>query len=250
MEPQNARIKNLIELHRGLERQGPGDASYSRHILSILPKLPNPPRIADLGCGTGAGTLILAEWFNTKINAVDFSRAFLEDLVRRARTRKLTHLVKAVECDMGNLDWPAASIDLLWSEGAAYNLTFEGALKAWRPLMASGGVAVISELNWFTGDAPESARNYWREEYPSIGSEEENSERAKTAGFTVLGIHRLPSQAWWVNYYGPLKDRIHLLKPVANSIMRSVIQETETEMELFHRYSEAYGYSFYILKAV
>jgi len=60
MDHQAEYITALINLHRGLDRQGPGDADFSRHILSLLSALPPKPRIADLGCGSGAGALLLA----------------------------------------------------------------------------------------------------------------------------------------------------------------------------------------------
>ena len=130
MEEQEKYIRALIELHRGLERQGPGDTGYSNYIISQLPELPTNPRIADIGCGAGAGTLFLADKFRSKVRAVDFSREFLDELEDRAKQRGLEHLVETIECDMGSLDWKPETIDLLWSEGAVYNLTFEGALKS------------------------------------------------------------------------------------------------------------------------
>ena len=145
MEEQEKYIRALIELHRGLERQGPGDTDYSDYIISQIPELPTNPRIADIGCGAGVGTLFLVDKFRSKVRAVDFSREFLDELINRAKQRGLEHLVETIECDMGSLDWKPGTIDLLWSEGAAYVLTFEGALKAWRPLMAANGIAVISE---------------------------------------------------------------------------------------------------------
>ena len=63
MEEQGKYVGALIELHRGLERQGPGDTDFSDYIISQLPGLPPNPRIADIGCGTGAGTLFLADKF-------------------------------------------------------------------------------------------------------------------------------------------------------------------------------------------
>ena len=146
MEEHEKYIQALIKLHLGLERQGPGDTNYSNYILSLIKELPANPRIADIGCGAGAGTLFLADRFKSKVRAVDFSREFLDELINRAKQRGLEHLVETIECDMGSLDWKPETIDLLWSEGAAYNLTFEGALKAWRPLMAANGIAVISEI--------------------------------------------------------------------------------------------------------
>ncbi len=87
MEEHEKYIQALIKLHLGLERQGPGDTNYSNHILSLIKELPANPRIADIGCGAGAGTLLLADKFKTKIRAVDFSREFLNELINRAKQR-------------------------------------------------------------------------------------------------------------------------------------------------------------------
>ena len=250
MEEQDKYIRALIELHRGLDRQGPGDKDYSDYIISQIPELPTNPRIADIVCGAGAGTLFLADKFRSKVRAVDLSREFLDALTNRAKQRGLDHLIEAIECDMGNLDWKPETIDLLWSEGAAYNLTFEGALKAWRPLMAASGIAVISEMNYFTSEVPESVRVYWQNAYPTIGTESENSNYANSSGFEILGIHRLPSKVWWDNYYGPLRENMNSFKHSEDSIMQSVIKETEEEMNLFEEHEKHYGYSFYIMKAV
>ena len=250
MEEQEKYIRALIEIHRGLERQGPGDTHYSDYIISQIPELPTNPRIADIGCGAGAGTLFLADKFRSKVRAVDFSREFLDELEDRAKQRGLEHLVETIECDMGSLDWKPETIDLLWSEGAAYNLTFEGALKAWRPLMAANGIAVISEMNYFKSEVPKSVRVYWQNAYPTIATESENSDHANSSGFEILGIHRLPSKAWWDNYYGPLRENMNSFKHSEDSIMQSVIKETEEEMKLFEEHEKHYGYSFYIMKAV
>ena len=250
MEEHEKYIQALIKLHLGLERQGPGDTNYSNHILSLITELPANPRIADIGCGAGAGTLFLADRFKSKVRAVDFSREFLDELTNRAKQRGLEHLVETIECDMGSLDWKPETIDLLWSEGAAYNLTFEGALKAWRPLMAANGIAVISEMSYFTSEVPESVRVYMQKAYPTIGTESENSDLANSSGFEILGIHRLPSKAWWDNYYGPLRENMNSFKHSEDSIMQSVIKETEEEMKLFEEHEKHYGYSFYIMKAV
>jgi len=243
MEEHDKYIQALFRLHLGMERQGPGDTNYSNHILSLIKGLPANPRITDIGCGTGAGTLLLADRFKSKVLAVDFSREFLDALINRAKQRGLEHLVEAIECDMGRLDWKPETIELLWSEGAAYNLT-------WRPLMAANGIAVISEMNYFTSEAPEPLRVYWQHAYPAIGTESENSDHAISSGFEIQGIHRLPAKAWWDNYYEPLRENMNAFKQSKDQIMQSVIKETEEEMKLFEEYEDYYGYSFYIMKAV
>lgn len=244
-------IEALIELHRGLERQGPGDTEFSRRLLASLPPLPAHSRIADLGCGSGGGALILAAHYQSVVRAVDLAAPFVEELRTRADQAGLGHLIDSIVGDMGALDWPPGSIDLLWSEGAAYSFGFEEALRCWRPLLAGHGIAVISELSWFSDRPAPNALEYWLRAYPAISTEAENNERAHRAGYRVLANHRLSSAAWWDNYYGPLRRRTeqvaaaHELGPA----MRAAIQETIEEMALFERYSDDYGYTFYVLGA-
>ena len=99
-------------------------------------------------------------------------------------------------------------------------------------------------------EVPESVRVYWQNAYPAIGTESENSNHAISSGFETLGIHRLPSKAWWDNYYEPLRKNIEIFKKSNDSVMQSVISETEDEMKFFEEYEKIYGYSFYIMKAV
>ncbi|MDZ4178136.1 MAG: methyltransferase domain-containing protein [Coriobacteriia bacterium] len=249
MDMNDPALAALVELHTGQPRQGPGDEAFSKRMLAMLPDLPEHPRIIDMGCGSGAGTILLAEHFGVPVTAVDLFPAFLGQLKQTAEERGLSHLVRPIEADMGSLDLPDASIDLLWSEGAAYILTFAGALQSWRPFMADGGLAVISEISWFAEDVPDALAAYWDAAYPAIADESVNRERAEAAGYAVLGVHRLPSSAWWDNYYDPLQRRIEEIAPGADEIMTSVIAESEEEMELFRQYSDYYGYSFYILEA-
>ena len=249
MEEQDY-IKALIVLHRGLKRQGPGDSEFSDFIIKQLPALPPKPRITDMGCGAGAGALILAKKYHTKVKAVDFSTEFLEQMMHQARQEGLEELIEPIACDMRELNWEPETIDLLWSEGAAYNLTFEGALKAWRPLMAAQGVAAISEMNYFSNDGSEIVRQYMKKAYPGIKTESKNADLINASGFEVLSMHRLPSKAWWDNYYDPLCKNIEALKDTGDAVMQIVINETEEEMKFFKKHQEDYGYTFYIMRAV
>lgn len=244
----NEEIAALIALHAGLERQGPGDPDFSRRILAGLPPLPTMPRIADLGCGSGAGSLLLAEWFGTSITAVDLSHSFLDQLEQRAKDAGLAHLIQTLEGDMGQLDWPDAAIDLLWSEGAAYHLTFPGALRSWHRLLSHGGLAIISELSWFNENPAVAARDFWAAAYPTLATEAKNAEHARDAGFDVIALERLPGEAWWPHYYGPLQARMESLRSSADPVMAQVIRDTEVELELFRNHSADYGYTFYVLR--
>jgi SAM-dependent methyltransferase len=250
MEGQEKYIEALIRLHSGLQRQGPGDPDFSDFIIEQLPELPPHPRIADIGCGAGAGALMLARRYQSKVKAVDFSKEFLDQMMQRARLEGLQDLIEPIECDMRKLDWEPGTIDLLWSEGAAYNISFEGALKTWRPLMAANGVAVISEMNYFSKDVPETVVQYMKNAYPGIKTESRNSDLINSSGFKLLALHRLPSKAWWDNYYDPLRENIMALKDNSDDVMQAVINETEEEMEFFKAHQQDYGYTFYIMRAV
>ena len=189
---QTEYITALVNLHRGLPYKGPGDSAFSRRILDSLTTLPPRPQIADLGCGSGASALLLAQHYQAPVRAVDTSPVFIDELKARAKQAGLEPLIIPICKDMGELNWPAGSVDLLWSEGAVYNLGFEPALKCWRSLLADGGIAVISELSWFTDDAPEPVIAYWQNAYSTMGSEVENMDRASRSGFSVLSTPALP----------------------------------------------------------
>lgn len=249
MEEDSEYVGALISLHSGLDRQGPGDDDFSRFIIGQIPELPFAPRIADLGCGAGAGTLILAERFQSTVKAVDFSRVFLDQLLTRAKLRGLEGLVEIVECDIGKLNWLPESVDLIWSEGAAYTITFQGAMTAWRPLLAANGVAVVSEMNYFYKDTSNTVRQYMQHAYPDIKTESENVELINGSGFEVLDTNRLPSKAWWDNYYDPLSKKIRAIGDPRDRVMEEVISETKEEMAFFKQHSNEYGYTYFIMRA-
>ena len=242
-------IRALIRLHVGLDRLGPGDDAFSRFILDQIDGLPPAPRIADLGCGAGAGALLPAEKYRGLVKAVDFARDFLDRLEARAAQRELQDYIEAIEADIGRLDWEPGSIDLLWSEGAAYNIGFDGALGLWRPLLADGGIAMISEMNYFAAEPSAALRRFFRDAYPGIRAESANAASIESSGFDLVAVHRLPAQAWWDNYYGPLDKKIRALGPVDDSVMQAVIDDTRAEIEFFRAHEKDYGYSYYIMRA-
>ena len=240
----------LIALHAETERQGPGDDRFSLNLLEKLPPLPPNCMIADLGCGTGIASVLLAQHFKRPILCVDTSEAFLKVLSQKAESLGIGTFINALCADMGALDPKHHQFDLLWSEGAAYTLTFEGALRSWRPLVAGDGIAVISELSWFTSERPKEVSDYWHTAYPDIADEQTNSARAEANGFRLLFTQRLPESAWWENYYTPLLDRIDANAQSPSEMMQAVIQETRQEIEHFRHYSAYFGYTFYVLQAV
>jgi serine/threonine-protein kinase HipA len=150
---------------------------------------------------------------------------------------------------MGALDVSPGSVDLVWSEGAAYILGFDEALRYWRSLLAPDGILAVTECTWLTEDRPEEAQAFWHLNYPTMGSLSQNSRRAEGLGLEVLDSFPLPEAAWWDDYYTPLLDRIAGLRPTASGDFIGLLDETEREIDLYRKHGHSYGYVFYILRA-
>jgi serine/threonine-protein kinase HipA len=141
------------------------------------------------------------------------------------------------------------SIDLIWSEGAAYILGFEESLTRWGTLLKPGGLMGVSECSWLADCPPEEPRAFWRLAYPTMGTIDQNCRRAENAGLTVLDTFVLPESAWWADYYTPLLARMALLRPTADASLTALLDETEREIDLFRRFGHCYGYVFYVLRS-
>lgn len=229
-------------------RQSPGDTAFSLDILRKLPKL-LPKSIADIGCGTGASSFLLAQQYQQPILCVDPSQDNLKALTAAADAAGLGNLITPLCADLGELDPRSFRVDLLWSERAISALSFVGAMQKWRPLMLRGGIAVISELNWFHSDQPPDAFGYWSNAYPGMSSELVNQAIAEQYRFKLIFKERLPSEALWESYYKPLSERFEAEEGLTEP-MEAVVAQIKKEVGFFNRYGEDFGYTYYALQSV
>ncbi len=241
-------LSSIAVLHQGLPREGPGSDECTREALSRLPALPPNGVVVDLGCGPGRQTLVLAKTLNTRVIAVDIHPPYLDQLRRSAMAESLSQLIETRCADFGALDFGPGSIDLIWSEGAAYILGFEESLRRWRSLLKPGGLMAATECTWLEDCPPEEPVIFWTSGYPSMGTIGQNCRRAQDADLTVIDTFVLPASAWWNEYYTPLLARTARLRPTADAGFLALLDETEREIELFRRYSDSYGYVFYVLR--
>jgi len=234
-------------LFGGMEKLGPSDNAHTLHVLGLLPRQPFR-LVVDAGCGTGRQTLALAKELGTLIHAVDNHKPFLNELIRRAREANIEQLVQTHCLDMKDIPRFFRDVDLLWSEGAAYNIGFACALATWAPGLVSCGVAVVSELSWLNERAPAPVKEFFRSSYPDMQSVEQNVAIAERAGYRVLTTHTLPRQAWLDGYYDILQPRAKSLLKHPDSAVRDSAAETIEEIEVFECSGESYGYVFYLLQ--
>ena len=70
---------NLIcEYFSNVERQGPGSPEMTLRALSFIDNLNENSQIADIGCGTGGQTMVLAQNAPGNIVGLDFFPKFIE----------------------------------------------------------------------------------------------------------------------------------------------------------------------------
>ena len=241
-------ISNPIDLlFGGMEKLAPGGDVHTRHVLSLLPK-GSFQVIVDAGCGSGRQTMILAKELGTLVHAVDFHEPFLNALKQRAADAKLEHLVQTHCMDMKDIPFFFRQIDLLWSEGAAYNIGFANALTLWARAINPGGGLVVSELAWLQEQVPDTAREFFQSCYPDMKHISQNITVAENAGYSVLDTYTVPREAWVEGYYDVLEPRAKALLDHPDSTVREFACETVKEIEIFRTSEDSYGYVFYVLQ--
>ncbi len=66
---------------------------------------------------------------------------------------------------MDNLPFGDEEYDVIWSEGAIYNIGFERGVIDWNRYLKVGGLLVVSEITWITASRPSELQKYWEGEY-------------------------------------------------------------------------------------
>jgi ubiquinone/menaquinone biosynthesis C-methylase UbiE len=240
----------FVELSTGLPRQGPGSTQATLRALSMVQGLPAPPRILDIGCGPGAQTIDLALATDGEIVALDNRNRFLDEVLTRATKAGVISQIKPLCGSMFEMDFPDASFDLVWSEGAIYIMGFGAGLSACRRFLKPGGSIAVSELTWLTDDPPAEARDRWSQEYPAMQTIEANVKIAADAGYAGIKTFILPAADWWANYYGPGEARLvevrerHAGEPETVALLDDI----RREYDLFRAHSDSYGYVFYVMR--
>lgn len=94
----------LIDLYVDSERQGPGSDACTKKALQLTGlNREESLQIADLGCGTGASAMVLAEEINAKVLAVDFLQPFLDALNARSSERGIGDQIDTICCSIDAL---------------------------------------------------------------------------------------------------------------------------------------------------
>ena len=240
---------NLIcEYFAGLERQGPGSPEATIKALGFIDHLTHGSRVADIGCGTGGQTMTMALNAPGQITGIDIFPTFIERFNQNAHEMGLQERVKGIVGSMDNLSFNKGELDLIWSEGAIYNIGFERGLKAWGQFLKKGGYIAVSEASWFTSERPAEIEEFWQEEYPGIDTIPNKLAQMELAGYIPVAAFVLPETCWTDHFYIPQVpvQEAFLKKFAGNRTAEEFIANQRHESRLYDRYREYYGYAFYI----
>jgi SAM-dependent methyltransferase len=241
----------LIDLHRDGRRQGPGSEADTLRALDLSGIDRQIPLVmADIGCGTGASTLVLAKALDAQITAVDFLQDFLDELERRAGEAGLANHISTLECSMETLPFDEQSLDLIWSEGAIYNIGFERGVRDWRPFLKEGGVLVASEITWLTDSRPAELEAYWNAAYPEIDTASNKLAVLERQGYSPIGYFVLPATSWLDHYYVPMQARFEafLQRHDHHERAAALVASEREEIQLYERFQDCFSYGVYVAR--
>jgi SAM-dependent methyltransferase len=246
-------IRLLIDLHKDGTRQGPGgDPETSLAVsLSGLRGAANL-EIADIGCGTGASTLVLARELDAHITAVDFVPEFLTKLEDAAGRAGVADRITTLSASMEALPFADAAYDAIWSEGAIYNMGFAAGIEAWRDYLKPGGILAVSELTWLTDQRPEELQAHWQREYPEVDTASAKMAVLERLGLSPIGYFPLPEHCWLDNYYRPLQQRFpaYLDRQNHSNAAQAIVSAEKNEISLYERYKAFVSYGYFIARKI
>ncbi len=138
----------------------------------------------------------MAQQTQGKIRGVDLFPVFINLFNSNAEKLNFQEQVKGIVGSMDNLPFQNEELDLIWSEGAIYNIGFEEGLNEWRKFLKTGGYIAVSEVSWFTDERPTEIDEFWMDAYPEIDTIPNKVEQMQKAGYIPVATFILPENCW------------------------------------------------------
>lgn len=242
----------ICEYFSSMDRQGPGSKEATIKALSFIDNLNEKSKIVDLGCGTGNQTIVLAQNTPGSITGIDLFPGFIDKLNENVQKSNLQNRVKGIVGSMDRLDFQLNELDLIWSEGAIYNIGFEKGMNYWTKFLKKGGFVAVTEASWFTEEPPAEIFNFWNDAYPEIDTIPNKIAQMQKAGYVVMASFILPEICWTNNFFKPaitVQEKF-LNKYKGNKSAEEFIKYEKHHALLYNKYKDYYGYVFYIGKKI
>ena len=244
---------NLIcEYYSNFDRQGPGSPESTIKALSFIDNLNDFSMIADIGCGTGGQTIILAEHTIANITGIDLAPVMIEKFNKNMIKNNLQKRVKGIVGSMDNLQFKDEELDMILSEGAIYNIGFERGLREWNKFIKKDGYIVISEATWLTEDRPAEIADFWMDAYPEIDTISNCIAKMQKCGYIPIASFIIPEYCRTDNFYLThiSFQEIFLKEHAGKKCVKEFIEWERYEAQMYNKYKKYYGYVFYIGKKI
>ena len=240
-------LQMIYDYFSQTERQGPGSPEITLKALSFVDGLNERSKIADIGCGTGGQTMVLAQNTAGEIMGIDSCADFVEKFNRNAQKRYPGDRVKAIVGDMKDLPFDDEELDLIWCEGAIYNIGFKHGIELWRRFLKPGGYIAVTENTWFTEERPMEIQEFWDKAYPEIDTISNKLAQMQKAGYLPVATFVVPGTCW-TDYYASMQasQPSFLERHKGSKGAEEFIGYQQHEAELYKKYKEYYGYVFYV----
>jgi len=240
----------FFEVYEALPRQGPGNRASAERALRLCSLLPESPAVLDLGCGVGGQTLHLAELTSGSIVAIDSHAPSVERLKAAVAERGLLPRVRPIVGDMARPEQPLESFDLIWSEGALYNIGLRNALQVCHGLLRPGGYVAFTDAVWCKENPPPDVKAAFDQGYPTMGWLHDDVAAIQCCGFELVGHFTVPDEAWWDDFYAPMETRIAELRgKYADHVEAlAMLEQLAEEPEMHRRNSDFYAYEFFVAR--
>lgn len=238
----------ICNYFKALKRQGPGSPEITQKAVSFINELSDKARIADIGCGTGGQTMALANYTKGQITGIDLFPDFIELFNKNAIESHCEDRVKGIVGSMDALPFQEEELDLIWSEGAIYNIGFERGMNEWNKFLKKNGFIAVTEASWFTPERPSEIEDFWMANYPEIDTIPRKIMQMEKAGYIPTAHFILPENCWLEHFYAPQfpVQETFLKEYAGNDAAADLITGQRYEESLYNKYKEYYGYVFYI----
>lgn len=245
MEQQNDYMKYFLAVFERMERQGPGSRDTTLQILGQIPTDFRIQQILEVGCGRGQTALVLAQETGAAVTAVDNHPPFLADLAAAVLAQGLEKQVTPVNADMAQMPFGGRRFDLIWSEGAAYNMGVENALVQWRPFLRETGYLFISDAVWMTDTPSKACGRFWENEYPGMTDIVGRKAQAENAGYEVVAVSTLSFSDWQL-FYRDMEKSIE--SAAADLGWHKAFDDLKNEIRIGTAYADEVKYGCFLLK--